>query len=130
MKTFKETSIKDFKAWSGAVETKNIIIKNNMAEAFDDLIEELYPEGIEETQLNDVLWFDADWIFEQLGIEVNKLEEMPENELGQEVCRVIKDYSIYICGTWCEVTRYDEVVFEGSIKAGTTPEQVAEYLNI
>ena len=71
MKVFKEMSIKDFEAWSGAVETKKIIIENGMAEAFDNIIDELYPDGIDETQLNDVLWFDVDWLNEvlDLGLE-------------------------------------------------------------
>ena len=71
MKIFKEMSIKDFEAWAGAVETKKIIIDKGMAEAFDNLIEELYPEGIDETQLNDILWFDVDWLNEvlDLGLE-------------------------------------------------------------
>ena len=128
MKIFKEMSIKDFEAWSGAVETKETIISNGMAEAFDNLIEELYPNGIDETQLNDVLWFDADWIYEQLGIseETEEAEEDTETEL----CKIIKGHLIYICGTWCEVTKNDKMIFEGSVEAGTTPEQVAKYLNI
>ena len=68
MKITIELSIRDFKAWSGATNTKNIIIDNDKAEEFDQLIEEIYPEGISDTYLNDLLWFDADWILETLGI--------------------------------------------------------------
>ena len=35
---------------------------------FDYLIEELYPDGLSETALNDLLWFDDAFIFEALGI--------------------------------------------------------------
>lgn len=69
MKLFKEESIYNFKAWSGAKETQERIINENKEEEFDQLIEELYPDGLDETQLNDILWFEEDWIFEQLGIE-------------------------------------------------------------
>ena len=69
MKLFKEESILDFKAWSGAVDTQQTIIEKNKEEQFDQLIEDLYPDGLEETELNDILWFEEDWIFEQLGIE-------------------------------------------------------------
>ena len=58
----------NFEAWSGAVETKNTIIEKGYAEEFDALIEDLYPDGLSETQLNDILWFEEDWIFESLGI--------------------------------------------------------------
>ena len=71
MKTFKEnTSLINFNAWSGATSTQEIIINKGLANDFDNLIEELYPDGLSETQLNDILWFEEDWIFEMLGIEV------------------------------------------------------------
>ena len=62
--------LRDFKAWSGAVETQEKIIEEGKAQEFNDLIEELYPEGLTDTHLNDILWFEEDYIFEQLGIEV------------------------------------------------------------
>ncbi len=69
MKLFSETKLVDFRAWSGAIDTKNTIIDFDKADEFDDLIEELYPDGLSETELNDILWFDDEWVFEQLGIE-------------------------------------------------------------
>lgn len=60
----------NFEAWSGAKDTKQTIIDNNKADEFDFLIEELYPGGLTETTLNDLLWFDDDFIFEHLGIEI------------------------------------------------------------
>ena len=68
MKVFKEISLWDFEGWSGAEETIRIIVENDKVEEFDQLIEELYPEGIDETNLNDLLRFEDDWIFEALGI--------------------------------------------------------------
>ena len=62
----------NFDAWSGAVETKEIIINEGKAEQFDSLIDELYPEGLTDTQLNDLLWFEEDWLFEMLGIEIDE----------------------------------------------------------
>lgn len=76
MKLFREESISDFKAWSGAVDTQQRIIEENKEEEFDQLIEELYPDGIDETQLNDILWFEEDWIFENLGISLEDEEEI------------------------------------------------------
>ena len=69
MKIYTEQSIENFEAWSGAKETQEIIIREGKAEEFDCLIEELYPEGMGETELNDLLWFEDEWIFEQLDIE-------------------------------------------------------------
>ena len=69
MKTYNEnTTLRDFDAWSGAKDTKETIINEGKENEFDQLIEELYPEGLSETQLNDILWFETDWIYENLGI--------------------------------------------------------------
>ena len=69
MKTITETNLRNFETWSGATETKRLILDAGLEEEFEMLIEELYPEGITDTNLNDLLWFDADWILEMLGIE-------------------------------------------------------------
>lgn len=69
MKTFNDNArLADFEAWSGAKDTKETILEKGMGEEFDNLIEELYPDGLSETQLNDILWFEPEWIFETLGI--------------------------------------------------------------
>ena len=71
MKVINENlSIADFEAWSGAKDTVQTIIDNNKENDFDSLIEELYPDGLTDTQLNDLLWHDSDWCLEQLGIEI------------------------------------------------------------
>lgn len=68
MKVLTETSLLNFDAWSGAKKTKETIIDNCKVDEFDSLIEDLYPEGLTDTQLNDLLWFEPDLIFESLGI--------------------------------------------------------------
>ena len=68
MKIYSEIKLENFNAWSGAEVTKSTIIENNKSEDFEELIEELYPEGLSETKLNDILWFEDEWIFETLGI--------------------------------------------------------------
>ena len=75
MKTYNETTLDNFQAWSGATDTKNTILENNKGDEFDSLIEELYPDGLSETQLNDILWFESNWCFESLGIKEEEEEE-------------------------------------------------------
>ena len=83
MKTINEDqTLQDFNAWSGAISTKETIIENDKEQEFENLIDELYPEGLSETQLNDILWFESDWIFEMLGI--NEEEENEEEEEEEE----------------------------------------------
>lgn len=72
MKVITETNLRGFNAWSGAVDTKNLIISLGLEEEFEMLIDELYEEGLTDTQLNDLLWFESDWILENLEVEVEE----------------------------------------------------------
>ena len=69
MLVYSEISLMQFETWSGATETKKIIIENDKVEEFEDLIEGSFPDGLSATRLNDILWFDREQIFEYLGIE-------------------------------------------------------------
>ena len=72
MKIILEKSLLNFEAWSGAISTKNTIIEHDKTDQFEQLIEEIYPEGLTDTQLNDILWFEADWIYESLEISIEE----------------------------------------------------------
>jgi hypothetical protein len=79
MKTINENlTLADFDAWSGAKDTKETILNAGKGEDFDSLIEELYPDGLTDTNLNDILWFESDWIFKSLGISEDE-EETEDN---------------------------------------------------
>lgn len=70
MKVFDEMDFNDIlrTAWRGAVDTAERIEREGKGDEFCDMLEELYPEGISRVELNDLMWFDSDWIFETLGI--------------------------------------------------------------
>ena len=72
MKIMTETTLRGFNAWSGAIETKKMILDAGLEGEFEMLIDECYPDGLTDTQLNDLLWFEADWILENLGVEVEE----------------------------------------------------------
>ena len=69
MKITSEISLKNFKAWSGAKDTLNKLIELDKCEDLEFILDDLYPDGLTDTQLNDILWFEDEWIFETLGIE-------------------------------------------------------------
>lgn len=69
--TYEINNIDEFRAWSGAVATREAIIKNHKQDEFSDMLEELFPDGCSETELNDFLWFDDDFIFSALDIKQN-----------------------------------------------------------
>ncbi len=68
MRILNDLTLENFVAWGGAEDTKETILDNGKEEDFDLLIEELYPDGITETQLNDILRFESEWIFKNLNI--------------------------------------------------------------
>ena len=80
MKVYKEMSIHDFEPWSGAVYAYNKISEAGELDALENLIDELYPDGIDETNLNDLLWFEDDWLLETLGISEEEEDEEEEDE--------------------------------------------------
>ena len=74
MKVCYETSIQDFEFWGGAEDHANMLTESELNQ-FEDFINEEYPEGIGDTQLNDLMWFDFDDIKSWLGIDDEDDEE-------------------------------------------------------
>lgn len=78
MRIYRELDLNRFEAWSGAVDTLEAIKEADKLEEFENLLEECYPDGIDETHLNDLLWFEDEWIFEMLGIKEEDEDEEEE----------------------------------------------------
>lgn len=80
MKITYELDLNTFEAWSGGEDTLNRIIENGLVNEFEEILDECYPDGMSETQLNDILRFDSDWIYESLGLETeSSLKEKIED---------------------------------------------------
>ena len=60
-----ETTLKNFDFWSGAKDTVKYLTESEL-ETIESYLEELYPEGMTDTELNDFMWFDDDTIAEWL----------------------------------------------------------------
>ena len=69
MKIYEELNLSEVNTWAGASKVKNIIINEGLEEEFESLIDELFPNGLSITELNDLLCFDYKYIFDCLGIE-------------------------------------------------------------
>ena len=82
MKVYKDMSITDFDAWGGAVSVKDKIVEAGKEKAFDELIEELCPDGIDATKLNEILLFEYEYVFEAVGL--NKDGEEPSDVDDEE----------------------------------------------
>jgi hypothetical protein len=69
--------------------TLDTIEDKGKEQEFMDLLEELYPDGANETELNDFIVFDDDYIFECLDISS---EEDDDNEYDDESAEYDADY--------------------------------------
>lgn len=56
-------------SWSGAVDTLETVVENGKEDELMDLMEEVFQETPTETEVNDFLWFDTEYIFDVLGLE-------------------------------------------------------------
>ena len=55
-----DVDLKDFKAWSEGRDVLDRLIEYGTVDTAQAEIEELFPDGITDTQLNDWLWFDVE----------------------------------------------------------------------
>ena len=82
-----ELDLERFEAWSGAKETLERVQREGRCGELENILEELYPEGMTETQLNDLLWFDSESVYEWLGIrseeQIKKEIKEAEDELAE-----------------------------------------------
>ena len=92
MKITKEISIEEFEGWSGAEKTLDKIISEGKAEEFEFILEDLYPEGMDETQLNDLLRFEPEWCFEAVGIRTESEIESELKEAEEEKAEIWESY--------------------------------------
>lgn len=69
MKIYKEQSLKNFEFWSGAVRNAEQLTPDELDELETMLESDLYSDGIDEVELNDLFWFDFPWICSLLGLD-------------------------------------------------------------
>ena len=72
MKLTKElTKFEELKlmVWSGAVKTLEVIEREGKQDELMMLLDEIFFEGATETEVNDYLWFDDHYIYDDLGID-------------------------------------------------------------
>lgn len=101
MKVYKEcNSIYDFEFWAGAENTISSICAANKEDEFWDFIEEYFDgyDSISETELNDFVWFESDYIYEHIGLtedgELPEDEEEEDEEEDEEDLSAEDDYML------------------------------------
>ncbi|WAX15590.1 hypothetical protein EG103P2_00025 [Enterococcus phage EG103P2] len=69
MQIKKVYDLEDFQPWSGAVDTWEKILEADKVAEVEIMLEDTYAgDEIEETTLNDILWFDSDYVLDYLGL--------------------------------------------------------------
>lgn len=58
-------------SWGGAIDTIRTVREAGKEDELMDFLEDIFiDDGVPtETQINDLLWFDSEWVFEELGID-------------------------------------------------------------
>lgn len=70
----KENTLNNFDFWSGGKDNAEMLTSKELDE-LTYILEDIYPEGMEETQINDLLYFDFDYVCELLGLDYDKDED-------------------------------------------------------
>ena len=81
MKIYKEESLRNFEFWSGAKYTAETLTLEEL-DQIEAILNDLYPDGADETTINDLFWFEDDWIAEMLGFE--DWEALERDHNGEE----------------------------------------------
>ena len=68
MKVYSEKEFENFEFWGGAKDRAEMLTDDEGNMIFDNL-EECYPEGLSETEINDFFWFEDDFIATILGYQ-------------------------------------------------------------
>lgn len=66
MKIISDISLKDFDFWSGAKYCAEELTDEQFVQV-EAALEDMYPDGITDTQLNDMFWFNPDFIYKLAG---------------------------------------------------------------
>ena len=68
MKIYNEKSLRNFEFWSGAKENAKEFTDKQL-DQIETILEDMYPDGMDETEINDLFWFEPETLREWLGIE-------------------------------------------------------------
>lgn len=102
---YKEISIYDFEPWSGAVNTYERLEREGKLDELDSLLPDMFSkDDVEETELNDLLWFEPDTVYELVGLPT-------ESEIREDIKYInerIEDEESAINDLEMDMTEYEE----------------------
>jgi len=81
MKIYTEERLVNFDFWSGAKDTVKYLTEDEI-DTIENMLEEIYPDGMEDVEINDFFWFEDDTIADWLGY--GSFEELMYREEEEE----------------------------------------------
>ena len=87
-----ELDLNSFKAWSGAIDTLDRIKREGKCEELESILEDTYPDGMTETELNDLLWFEADEVYSWVGLRTESEIQGEIDETEEELESLQNDF--------------------------------------
>ena len=69
-----------YNAWGQAVAALKEIDEEDMSKELMDFLEDLYPDGIDCIELNDLLSYDWEWVYSQIGMPSEATERLADEE--------------------------------------------------
>ena len=79
MKIYTEQPLSDFYFWSGASSNAEQLTPEEL-DRFECMLEDLYPDGLEDVQINDIFWYDFEWVCKCLGLELDEAGDIIRDE--------------------------------------------------
>ena len=83
-----ELDLNSFQAWSGAKDTLDRVQREGKCGLLEQILEDIYPDGMTETGLNDLLWFEPETVYEWLGIRSEEQIKKEIKEAEEELAEV------------------------------------------
>ena len=61
--------LNNYEPWEGAVHTLDKIKEADKLDSLEVMLKEMYPKGITVKKLNNLLWFEDNWVYSMLNIK-------------------------------------------------------------
>lgn len=88
MRIYTETSLRNFQFWDGAKDRAKYLTSDQL-DRIESILEMDNPDGMEDTEINDIFWFEEDWIADMLGFSSwENLEAGIDRETEEEIDRI------------------------------------------
>jgi hypothetical protein len=64
-----EQNLRDFAFWAGG-HSNAILLTSSDLDSIEEVLAELYPDGINDSHLNDLFWFDFETVLSWVGLRL------------------------------------------------------------